>query len=745
MLHQHYIYRHTSHLHLVEIESLYARLALSLGRQGREDFERIKAARVSLQTRNTSGKQDQRLRAEARGQVEHRTARMVHGRKPRSQLRAMFYLVVFLFVHLHLPLPTSSIASTRKPKRAPLPIPRLFDRNASICIVSLPHENNFLPLLTLAKQLISNGMRVTMVVPESHVEWVKSLENSNTNSVNFPELIVSESPRFSGDNKDLGQADGKTSAEPKSDADASMRKARQAQIGGHSGMELLRSSFVSRQDRQSPEMRSSWSEMVTHFELRELMHVLTRKHIYDTLLPTMEYFNMYHAPMLKKILAHYGESSSKEKPDLFVVDRYTFAGFSAASYLGVPYIVNSVGPLNDLDNPDNHVPAPLADHTLHGPQSIIGRCLNIIFRLRYRLTSRKAFLHINKVRNQFGIEPVSTRQQMYGDTLVMANTVFGIDDPRPLHPLIRIVGALEEHSAFSNDGQGDQQLSTTVVIHMSSITPIPTDTLRAILTGVKGGKDNILQKIKPGSTDDRSRVTVRCVMSHVSQILNRSLNHDSVYNAQTMFDSYCDEVIDLPTHLRNGDSAAKGVNIGDISVISGDATSVYRAVSRRQPLIMIPFLASQLDMALRIARIGCGIVVHPQLGVENESRRNSTEYNSDRLQTTSKQIANAVAHLAKGSDTRIPYERSIDWLHSVFKSEGGAQLASDYVEVVSNFNASVLVPYNEHLSWWQASALDACAIYIGILVLLWLVTKTCVGAVCILWNNLSQADIHKLE
>ena len=327
--------------------------------------------------------------------------------------------------------------SKAKAKRDPVALPRLGGANASVVIVAVPHEDSFLPLLALARQLGANGHRVTMAVPKSHEAWAESMrERGDGDDAHFPDMLVTASPSFPSD-------EASTADDVESD------------------ISLLRRSFISQRDRQDPEMRSSWYTILTRFNVRESINILSRKHMYDTLGPLMRYYNRFHAPMLETLLATYGPGGTiysgnedaerpspsnhplaKSRPDLFVVDRYAFAGFSAAAALSVPYVVNSVGPLNDLDNPDNHVPAPLADHSMRGPQSIIGRCLNLIFRLRYRLTTGRAFLDINRVRAEFGISPITSRQQLYGRAFVLANTVFGIDDPRPLKPLVRVVGPL---------------------------------------------------------------------------------------------------------------------------------------------------------------------------------------------------------------------------------------------------------------------------------------------------------------
>ena len=65
-------------------------------------------------------------------------------------------------------------------------------------------------------------------------------------------------------------------------------------------------------------------------------------------------------------------------------------------------------------------------------------------------------------------------------------------------------------------------------------------------------------------------------------------------------------------------------------MIAGDSTSAYRAISRGQPMIMVPFTAHQLDMSLRLERLGCGVIVHPTIPIAATSFAASSSDDDDR-------------------------------------------------------------------------------------------------------------------
>ena len=54
--------------------------------------------------------------------------------------------------------------------------------------------------------------------------------------------------------------------------------------------------------------------------------------------------------------------------------------------MNIPYIITSPGPMEDVDEPANHVPAPLAGFPLLS-EAVADRCLNLIYRIKFRLAT----------------------------------------------------------------------------------------------------------------------------------------------------------------------------------------------------------------------------------------------------------------------------------------------------------------------------------------------------------------------
>ena len=171
-------------------------------------------------------------------------------------------------------------------------------------------------------------------------------------------------------------------------------------------------------------------------------------------------------------------------------------------------------------------------------------------------------------------------------------------------------------------------------------------------------------------------------------------------------------------------------------------------------MILLPFTAHQLDLSLRLERLGCCIILHPSMEAPAHSRASVDDGTDDAIDAVNDTLAydqlksdtaKALTVLRVRAESRVPFERNIAWLHSILTSEGGVVTAADYVETIGQHNDTILSPYSEQIEWWRAAALDVYSVCICMLLFLWLTTKACVGAVWILWRNLAQADLTKLD
>lgn len=54
----------------------------------------------------------------------------------------------------------------------------------------------------------------------------------------------------------------------------------------------------------------------------------------------------------------------------------------------------------------------------------------------------QVYKEINQVRQEHGLYPIKNKDQLYGQSLVLVNSVFGLDHARPIAPHFQLVGLL---------------------------------------------------------------------------------------------------------------------------------------------------------------------------------------------------------------------------------------------------------------------------------------------------------------
>ncbi|ETV87436.1 hypothetical protein, variant 3 [Aphanomyces astaci] len=197
-----------------------------------------------------------------------------------------------------------------------------------------------------------------------------------------------------------------------------------------------------------PEICRSWVSDVPGLEFISLgtmsvpSHALTIKTaighvgVYASYRTSLQHYASFHQPMLHPLV----EDFTEDPPSLIVVDRYTFAGMDVAASLGIPFVINNPFLLLDIDDPPAYVPAPLSHHPSMEVMTVFQRCMNGYFRLRFRL------LNLDLISSS-----VNPRTSSHANTVVVTNTVFGLEYPRPLTPLHRMVGALRRHTTAPLD------------------------------------------------------------------------------------------------------------------------------------------------------------------------------------------------------------------------------------------------------------------------------------------------------
>lgn len=87
--------------------------------------------------------------------------------------------------------------------------------------------------------------------------------------------------------------------------------------------------------------------------------------VYESYAATLRYYASFQRPMFGALV----ENLEDDRPNLVIVDRYTFAGLDAAHALQIPYVVNDPHLLLDMDSPPAYIPAPFSNYSMHVRQA----------------------------------------------------------------------------------------------------------------------------------------------------------------------------------------------------------------------------------------------------------------------------------------------------------------------------------------------------------------------------------------
>ncbi|TDH73502.1 hypothetical protein CCR75_003710 [Bremia lactucae] len=312
--------------------------------------------------------------------------------------------------------------------------------------------------------------------------------------------------------------------------------------------------------------------------------------VYESYANSLRYYASFQRPMYRALLATF----AVDQPDLVVVDRYTFAGFDICHRLQLPYVINNPHLLLDMDAPPASISAPFSNYVMH-TTSVLERCLNSIYRLRFRLEIVRIYHEIHAVRHEVGLERSNYNYQLPGHVLVLVNSVFGLDEARPLVPQFLMVGLLQseslqrEHLLATSTTVGHSKLPVALSawLHTSEDLDKPLVfissplneflTPKFILNVLKTGNARILWRLAPKEQEAMGLVSLP-------------------YNNVMIIDDRLDDATVLAL-------------VPEIALLitAGDFSTIQEALVAGVPILGLPHSAEQFEGVNAVVRAGAGL------------------------------------------------------------------------------------------------------------------------------------------
>jgi UDP:flavonoid glycosyltransferase YjiC (YdhE family) len=322
----------------------------------------------------------------------------------------------------------------------------------------------------------------------------------------------------------------------------------------------------------------------------------------------------------------------RHRPDIVVADLVTTAGVDAAEHNGIRYVVNNADLLTAISvailPPAPDVPLLFSKRS----SSQIGWLDRLLNPAQRRLAATVVDLtlgrELNRLRATRGLGPVRLTRRL-ADTLIMTDSAFGLEYARPLPPLLQMLGPMV--NADVDEAPLPPALQTwldtgpaVVFVNLGTFARPGSTLTRRLAEGLASGQARALwvQRDEPQALPGHVRVEPWVA----SQL--RVLAHPNV----RAFLTHC------------------GVN------------SAHEAVYTGTPIVGIPLLADQYDMALRVQDAGVGLLL-------------------DKLRFSPPELQHAL-HRAMVDER---FRRPMPALQRRFRLAGGVERAADLIEHVAAF------------------------------------------------------------
>lgn len=325
-----------------------------------------------------------------------------------------------------------------------------------------------------------------------------------------------------------------------------------------------------------------------------------------------------------------GAAVQGRRPDVMIVNIMTFAGMDIADREGVPFIVNNPYLLAVL-------PAQVLPPADDLPFYMSGKSMSEID-LRARIKNRflrHAAAHalnltlgkrLNDLRATRGRARVDLNTVLK-DRLIITNTAFGLEYSRPLPPLVHALGPMLSEPEPLPPAYKEWLDSGPPVVYanLGTLALASREVMLRMLAAFESAEFRVLWVLKK---ELQAELAERKVPPNVRiepwvPSVSAVLSHDNV----RVFISHC------------------GVN------------SVYESLAAGTPIVGMPMMAGQRDMAVRVQDAGVGLVV------------NKSTFTPDELRAAVRRVLH--------DDS---FRRPIPALQSSFQLAGGARRAAELIE-----------------------------------------------------------------
>jgi len=399
------------------------------------------------------------------------------------------------------------------------------------------------------------------------------------------------------------------------------------------------------------------------------------------------------------------------QPVVIVSDIAALGALDASAQSGIPLVVNNPTFPFSLESSQSWLPAWGTGLSI--PLSLSDKCINLIFPRLLSVALTPPFITLNKHRWSVDLPTYRSQHEIFQEARILVNTAFGFNPAQRIPPLNAMVGVIMPKALSNPD--------------------VPADPLPPLMTNWLHGGVNAKQfqgvvvvclgrmaqmehwqaaEITQGLTDSRFRV-LWIVPNEQRSILPKKLPPSfRVKSAKAL-----------------GENRLKVFNEPSVRAVvsAGGLQSVQEVLYFGKPVMVIPFLADQVDVAARVVDQGVGIKLSKADFTAEDVKQGILEMFGD-IQNKTGRRGRKVVNLDAGNST---YSKEARRVGTMLRMAGGTQRAADIVESSVLSTNRHLRTYSLEQPWHRVFQVDIFVMYSSVC------TLACVG--CYLIHQLTMA------
>ncbi|KAH9109125.1 hypothetical protein AeMF1_015744 [Aphanomyces euteiches] len=384
-------------------------------------------------------------------------------------------------------------------------------------------------------------------------------------------------------------------------------------------------------------------------------------------------FNDIYIPTAQPMYEALFPIVSANPPDLVVVDIATLGGQDLVHKLQLPYVINSPSILFDIGGTPSYVPAWGTGFSLH--MSLWNRCMNLLFPRLLSVALTPPFMQINKARWELQLTPFRSQHDLFKGARILVNTAYGLEYPRPLSPLVDLVGPMIPLENFDSSESsqlphlvqqwmsGDDGLHGVIYICFGSMSYIDAWQAMAIVEGLSNPNDPAYRVLWTLPNDQRGALPQTLPPTFRIKVMGSSF-----------------------PHLRVLAHPAVKLVISHCGMVSAQEALVFG-----KPVLCLPFLVDQPDVAARIVDAGAGLML-------------------DKTHFTSEEVRQKALLLLRNST----FAANAAKVGAALQSAGGIRRAVAIIESTLKYGSHHLGTVDLKLPWHKVVMLDVWAVYAAI-------------------------------